>query len=110
MQRGLEISNPDPAKPFSLLLRAGTSAELEDWKKALDHEVGAASSAASKRSNTDAAGPPKAAIFDIGSASIRAGLARGGMSWPSLYNPSVLSRDETNCNPATRYSAFPSPL
>eukprot|EP00051_Salpingoeca_urceolata_P022298 m.360087 g.360087 ORF g.360087 m.360087 type:complete len:1857 (-) comp19953_c2_seq10:30-5600(-) len=87
----------DPKTRTCLTLKASSTAELEDWKAALDAE--AAGTVKRQHDEDDGAEAEQALrdaemrktlIFDIGSASMRAGFA-GPDPWPQVYEPCVVA-------------------
>lgn len=86
----------DPKKKVNMLLRASSTAELEDWKVALDAET----TSLRRRVVKDAAriqDMRNTLIFDIGTCSIRAGYAEPqGLAWPSIYMPTCVAVDKGN--------------
>ena len=85
----------DPRKKSRMVLRAGSTQELEDWKLALDEEA-ATLRRRVVRDATRAHELRNTLIFDVGSCSVRAGFAEpSGLAWPSLYEPACVARPKT---------------
>lgn len=89
----------DPKNKVSMVLRASSTAELEDWKMALDAEASSLRRRVIKNASR-IEDMRNTLIFDIGTCSARAGFAEPqGLAWPNMYMPACVAVNKLNSAP-----------